>query len=472
MSVLEQLGEPKTVWERFLEICSIPHPSDHTEKIAEYIRSFGEKKGYFSEIDGSLNVRIVVEATNDQLPCIVLQSHIDMVPNSVDPSFDFVNQPITPVVDGDNLTAEGTTLGADNGIGMASMLAFLDHLPEKHGKFIFIFTNDEEVSLNGALTLDPSWVEGGNYVLNLDEEDGGICLGSAGGATTIAEFDANFEKHNETVYYLKISGGLEGHSGVCIHLPRHNINKVWSRVFEELDFRMCGVKVGMADNIIPGVGEWWFTSAMDPTELASHIATKLEDIADEIPEDSKLVFELEEVDNKPRWSLEAHNNFLKYMKFVPHGVKGFVDILGLKTVETSLNIGGIVSVEKDKIRIVTSVRSTNEAQLSDLIDEIVKITDGVAFATDRYPAWDPTPDSNLVKYACEVFEEMGKEPEIYAIHAGLESSILLSKNPKMEGISIGPIIKDCHTPGEYVNIESVRTFWELLSKTIAKLNSL
>eukprot|EP00792_Barthelona_sp_PAP020_P004514 TRINITY_DN2176_c0_g1_i1.p1 TRINITY_DN2176_c0_g1~~TRINITY_DN2176_c0_g1_i1.p1 ORF type:complete len:483 (+),score=165.50 TRINITY_DN2176_c0_g1_i1:32-1450(+) len=470
MSVIEQLGEPKTVWARFLEVCNIPHPSYHTEKIGEYIRDFGAQKGYFSEIDAAGNVRIVVEGNEPGLPCIVLQSHIDMVPNSVDPAFDFTTTPITPIIDGENLTADGTTLGADNGVGLASMLAMLDHLPEKHGKLLLIFTNDEEVGLDGATALCPSWVEDGDYVLNLDEEDGAICLGCAGGCTTVTEFEIKPEENTEPVYQITFRGGLEGHSGADIHFPRHNINKVWARVFEGVEFRLCNVAVGNAHNIIPGVGNWWIATSMEPRALAEHIATRLEEIAAEIPEDCNLFFDLEEVENMPCWSLEAHNQFVSYMKNVPHGVRSYVEILGINTVETSLNVGGVISVENGKVKILTSCRSMNEEQLTDLINEVVEITGGVAVGTGRYPGWAPEPQSKLVKYACEVFEELNMKPHTYAIHAGLECGFLISKNPKMEGIAIGPKIMNPHTPHEFVNIESVRVYWEVLAKTILKLN--
>ena len=476
--------EPKELWKHFDKILSIPHCSGNEEHLAEYLLSYSKNQNLESEKDANGNVVIRVPATpgHEKAPVVVLQGHMDMVgEKNSDVDHDFFKDPIPVVLNGEWITANGTTLGADNGIGLAAALALIESEGVVHGPLELLFTVDEEVGLTGAGKLEPGFLAG-KMMLNLDSEElGAIYIGCAGGG------DSTITLPSETIdapagtkgFVLKVSGLKGGHSGIDLHENRGNAIKILARVLlEALKTQPChlvGLKGGSKRNAIPREAEADLmvleTGLEEFTEIIGRETTKIKEELGSLVSDLTAVIVPAEQPFAKVQAQKSQETVLGLLKDLPHGVEAMSkEIEGL--VETSNNVA-TVSTSGDGFVIGTSTRSSIAEDLLKLRDKIRAISEAAGAKVEEdtpYPGWKPDLDSNLLSTVKQVHErEFGKEPELKAIHAGLECGIIGEKFPGMEMVSIGPWIEHPHSPSERVNFPSVETFWKLLTAVLAEL---
>ena len=479
MSVVENL-KPKLLWKHFEEICKIPHCSKHEEKMREYILDFAKKQGLDFKSDKFGNIAISKPATSgmENKPIVILQGHMDMVcEKNSDVDFDFSKDSIKMKIDGDILAADGTTLGADNGIGVATALAILEDKTAKHGHIEALFTVDEETGLTGAFALSPDMLKG-KILLNLDSEDWGVVtVGCAGGGDSKVEFPIKTQDINgnfETMT-IKISGLRGGHSGVDAHEQRGNAIKIITRMLwkasKDYDFQISDIKGGDKHNAIPR--ESYATISISPSDkdkFISYLKTEKQDILEEIkPIDPKLTLEFEDGEKQTTaLTTDSQNTLLNLLHGLPHGVdKMSYDIPEL--VETSTNLA-TVAVKGSSVQIGLSSRSSIASALQDFRDRIratAEMTGAKVTEETPYPGWKPNLKSNILNLAKKTYKDIyGKEPTVEAIHAGLECGIIGEKLPGMDMISIGPTIKYPHSPEEHVVISSVEKFYDYVLKIL------
>jgi len=477
--------EPKLVWHHFEEICKYPRPSKKEEKIAEYVVSVGERLGLQTEKDKFGNILIRKPATkgNENLKTVVLQSHIDMVcEKNSDVEHDFDNDPIEPYVDGDWVKAKGTTLGADNGIGMAAALAVLESNEIEHGPIEALFTLDEETGLTGANKLKKGWLKA-DILINMDSEEiGFLFIGCAGGMNTFAKFKAKVEKapKNYSSFELIVKGLKGGHSGIEIDVGRGNAVKILNRLIweysQENKVRLSSFNGGNKHNAIP-------REAFAVIAVPKKDDKKLKKFVRKFNE--KVKPEFEAVDPGLAVSVRKHempekflnekvqNHLLNALYSIPHGVtKMSNDIPGL--VETSNNLA-VVETAGKHINIVTSQRSSVESErvdMTNMVTSVLNLASGTVGYNDGYPAWQPDIESDVLKVFKSTFKKMyGKEPEVTAIHAGLECGLIKEKYPDMDMISFGPTMKDVHSPDEKLQISTVTEFYKQLVNALKNIPS-
>ena len=468
MSVIDNL-KPKLVWKQFDEIRKIPRCSKHEEKIRKYILDFAKKHNLKSKTDKPGNVVIIKPASSGMKnkPTVVLQGHIDMVcEKNSDVVFDFSKDPIKLKLKDDILTADGTTLGADNGIGLAMSLAILEDDSLNLGQIEALFTVDEETGLTGAFAMESDMISG-KILINLDSEDFGIItVGCAGGGDSKIEIPIKTKSINGDMesITIKVSGLRGGHSGVDIHEQRGNAVKLLSRLLwrasNDYDFNITELKGGDKHNAIPR--EAYAKVSVKKAEKNNFIdVLKNEEkyILREIkPIDPNFSMEIENI-NKLNTTLtkDSQNKILNLLHGLPHGIdKMSYDIPNL--VETSTNLASVKFFEKNAL-IHLSTRSSIISSLQDLRDRIhaiADLSDAKVTEGDPYPGWKPNLDSKILKLSKKTFKDMfGEEPKVEAIHAGLECGIIGEKFPGMDMISIGPTIKYPHSPEEQVHISTV-----------------
>jgi dipeptidase D len=479
MSIIENL-EPKVLWKHFDEIRKIPRCSKHEEKIRQYIIDFAKKQGLKTRTDKTGNVVILKPASNgmEKKPTVILQGHMDMVcEKNSDVKFDFSKDPIELKRNGDILTANGTTLGADNGIGIAITLSLLEDKTLKHGPLEALFTIDEETGLTGAFALETNMLTG-KIMINLDSEDFGVVtVGCAGGGGSNIELPLKTQKVNGNMQsmLIKVSGLRGGHSGVDIHEQRANAIKLLSRMLWKAQsnnkFYISEIKGGDKHNAIPR--EAFAKISFDKSEkdeLVSTLKAEEKDIYGEIkPIDPNFKVEVKD-DEKVQTALTGDSQIkvLDLLYGLPHGVdKMSYDIPNL--VETSTNLATI-SFNENKAMVHLSTRSSIKTSLQDLRDRIhavAQLSGAKVTEEDPYPGWKPNLDSKILKLSKKIFKDMyGSEPKVEAIHAGLECGIVGEKFPGMDMISIGPTIKYPHSPEEQVHISTVDKFYKYVQKIL------
>ena len=483
MSVVENL-EPKLLWKQFDEIRKIPRCSKHEEKIREYIINFAKKQNLKTKVDKAGNVVIIKPASKgmENKPTVILQGHMDMVcEKNSNVDHDFTKDPIKLKIDGDILTADGTTLGADDGIGVATALAILEDTSLKHGPIEGLFTVDEETGLTGAFALESDMITG-RIMLNLDSEDFGvITVGCAGGGDSKIELPIKMQPIVGDLISMnvKVSGLRGGHSGVDAHEQRGNAIKILNRLLwktsRKYDFYLSEIKGGDKHNAIPR--EAYANIAIkkpDKDKFISALKTEEKDILEEIkPIDPNLKVEIKEIDTLDKaLDKNSRDTLLNLLHGIPHGVtKMSYDIPGL--VETSTNFASI-SVDTSNVEFYMSHRSLVESSLEALMDNhfaLSKLVKGEISFQNRYPAWQPDTNSKLLELSSSAFKDIcGKNPMIKVIHAGLEAAIIKDKFDNMEIVSIGPTIVNPHSPEESVNIKTVALFWKTLIKIIEIIN--
>jgi len=478
MSVIENL-KPKLVWKHFDEIRKIPHCSKHEEKIRECVLDFAKQHNIKSKTDKAGNVVLLKPASQgmEGKPTVILQGHMDMVcEKNSDVDFDFSKDPINLKLNGDILTADGTTLGADNGIGLAMSLAILEDETAKHGPIEALFTVDEETGLTGAFAMESDMLTG-KILLNLDSEDFGvITVGCAGGGDSQIKLPLKTQPTNGNVDTLtiKVSGLRGGHSGVDIHEQRGNAVKILTRMLwkaKDYKFFISDIKGGDKHNAIPR--EAYAIVAIDKSDkdkLISTLKSESKNILEEIkPIDPKFKVDVEDNDEiKTTLTNDSQGRLLDLLHGLPHGVdKMSYDIPTL--VETSTNLATI-SIKDGKAAIGLSSRSSIKSALQDFRDRIratAELSGATVEEDSPYPGWKPNLDSNILKLSKKIFKDMyGKEPTVEAIHAGLECGIIGEKFPGMDMISIGPTIKYPHSPEEQVHVSTVNKFYNYLLKIL------
>ncbi|MBE6377632.1 MAG: aminoacyl-histidine dipeptidase [Lentisphaerae bacterium] len=465
--------EPKKVWYFFDLLCSVPHISKHEAAAAEKFAAEAEKAGLEVIRDNGGNVIIKRPASEgfEDAPRIIMQAHMDMVPAS-EGEFDFINTPITPYIDGDWVKAKGTTLGADDGIGVANAMAVITDKDFKCGALTVILTADEEAGMSGARQLDPAHLEG-RYMLNLDGGDKGFCIACAGGLRQETTFSAEYvpAPAGETVK-ITVGGLPGGHSGGCIHEDRGNALKFLADCLDcQSDIHVAAMDGGSADNVIPA-GAVALAVTDKPLETVQKQLDAYALMLKKECEGAKNVtLTVEKADKKLTqvWSEKFRSDLLSAMILIPNGVMDFDDDLGI--VKTSSNLATIATAG-DKVIIRTSQRSLSDESRQEIAARIrthFELFGGTSQPQAEYPATPPKKDSSLLKKAVECAEKRGKRAVPYAIHAGLETGWFSMKNPAIEIISCGPAHTDLHTPNEKLNIPSVGEFDKFLRELLAAL---
>ena len=478
--------EPNHLWKRFYEITQVPRPSKKEEKIRAYLRKLLTNLKIKFKEDKIGNILAYVPATSgyEKAQTIILQGHVDMVcEKNRDVKHDFENDPLKVSVNDGWVVADGTTLGSDNGIGVAAALAIATDKDAEHGPLEILMTVDEETGLTGATNLEPGFITG-KILLNLDsEEDGSYYIGCAGGIDTVATFTIETESVNSswTTYKLVVDGLKGGHSGLDIIHGRGNAIKILGRtlkMLDDFDFRVVSLEGGSLRNAIPRDSEAVLVMNDSLFENADKAVTNLyKKIFKEYKSvDSGLKISIEKSDAKPDkvYTKKFTERIIDSILALPNGVISMNhDIPGL--VETSTNLATIRSNE-GTLRIGTSQRSSSLSQkeyISESIASVFKLANAEINIGDGYPGWEPDIESKLLKISKDVYYKLfGKQPEIKAIHAGLECGILETKNPGMEMISFGPTIQNAHSPTERVNIETVDRFYQLLKSLVKDLSKI
>lgn len=472
---------PTDIWYYFNEICKIPRPSKKEEKIIAYLNDFGKQYNLDTKIDKAGNVLISKAATPgfEHLKTVILQSHVDMVcEKNNDTLHDFYNDPIRPYIQDDWVKAKGTTLGADDGIGIAAQLAILASKDLEHGPLECLFTTDEETGLSGAFALGKNFLTG-EVLLNLDSEDEGeLFMGCAGGIDTIGTLNYFAEEVPNNMLTLKASvKGLKGgHSGDDIHKGLGNANKILTRflweVAKDFKIKLSSFNGGNLRNAIAREAE---AIILIHKDKEAQVNDKLVNFIGEI----KSVYSVTEPDFKmamshtasPDFVLDpdAQNKLLNVLYACPHGVLAMSQsIPGL--VETSTNLASVKMKDGNQIEIVTSQRSSVEAArmgASQMVRSTFSLAGAQVRHTDGYPGWKPNLNSPILNITKDTYIKLFEtDPEVKAIHAGLECGLFLEKYPKLDMVSFGPTIKGAHSPDERLHIESVNKFWLLLIEVL------
>lgn len=476
--------EPRIVWEQFDAITQIPRPSKKEGKIIAFLVDFAKRHGLEYRKDAIGNVVICKPATpgSEQRPTVVLQSHMDMVcEKNSDVEFDFEKDAIRPYIDGEWIKAEGTTLGADCGIGMAAALAVLIDPSVEHGPVEALFTVDEETGLTGAFELGEGMLTG-KYLINLDSEDEGeLFIGCAGGIDTIATFHYHAEEAplNYTFFRVDVSDLLGGHSGDDIDKGRANSNKIVARLLWEgmqsFELKLSYFNGGNLRNAIPREAYAIFGV---PTRFAAEFRKRFALFA----EDMKAEFRFREpnlritLNEMPQVDkvLDARTQagLVYSLVGVPNGVIAMsFAVPGL--VETSTNLASVKFVGEESIVVTSSQRSSVESAktyVMQMVESVFTLAGADVAHSDGYPGWAPNPESRLLDITVKSYERLfSTEPKVRAIHAGLECGLFLEKYPDLEMVSFGPTLRGVHSPDERLEIATVGKFWALLLEVMKNL---
>ena len=474
--------EPQRVWKYFDKIAAIPRGSTKEAAAREFVRSVAAKLGLESKQDhvGNLVVRKPAHKGRENAPITLLQGHLDMVCEKNEGTLhDFDKDPIKIVRDGDWLKADGTTLGADNGVGVAAALAVMESTDIAHGPLEFAFTIDEETGLTGASEFPPGVLKS-KYFLNLDtEEIGTLCIGCAGGVNTAARRKVKLVPPSAgSAWRIKVSGLRGGHSGVDIHLGRGNALKIMGGVLQDLldhlHAELAEVNGGSAHNAIPREAVALVVVAPSKeSELKSLVAASEAAYKSELGSfDPDLRITAEKAE-RPGTVLDTTDakNTVALLASMPHGILAMSpDVPGL--VQTSTNLA-TVKTKGDMVEMMTSQRSpivTSKQAAARMVATISRLAGFDAEHSGSYPGWKPEPNNELVRTLQEVHKKVfGKPAELIAMHAGLECGVIGEKYPGMQLISFGPTIVNPHSPNEKVQISTVESFWKFLKLALETL---
>ncbi|SHG29317.1 aminoacyl-histidine dipeptidase [Dysgonomonas macrotermitis] len=469
--------EPSIVWKYFYEITQVPRPSKKEGKIIAYLLDFAKKHNLEVKKDDAGNVLITKPATKgyENLPTVILQGHVDMVcEKNNGTEHDFDKDPIETYVDGDWLKAKGTTLGADNGLGVAASLAILASDNIEHGKLECLFTVDEETGLTGAYALGKDFLTG-DILINLDtEEEGELYIGCAGGKGTLATFTYKQEEVpvNQFWFKLEVKGLNGGHSGSEIHKGLGNANKILNRFLwtlsRKIHIYLAAIDGGNLHNAIAReasaiVG----IPVRDKDEVVAMLNVFIAQIEDELKVvDPNVRIEIASTD-QPEFVFDDKTTYglINAVCACPHGVLAMSqDIPGL--VEASTNLASVKMKENNTIVIGTSQRSSTESlknYAANMVNAVFTLGGATVVHGEGYPGWKPNPNSSILEVSKQSYKKLyNVEPEVKAIHAGLECGLFLEKYPHLDMVSCGPTITDAHSPAEQVNIPSVAKWWPFL----------
>lgn len=477
--------QPRLIWECFDEITKVPRPTFHLDKMREFLVGWADRHGIACSTDAVGNVRMSKPATpgHENAPRIILQGHQDMVAEKRgDKEHDFLTDPITTIVDGDWVKADGTTLGADNGMGCAAAMAVLIDDSLVHGPLQCLFTVDEEQGLTGANGLQPGFVEG-DILLNLDsEEHGQLVIGCAGGKITVCELEYAPQPAAPELEWMKLTLDhfMGGHSGMEIGLGRGNANQqlcrfIWEWGKEE-HYALASIDGGNLANAIPRECHAVIGVEKGKAEKFKECVKEFSDMLHAeflLAENPDLIFEAagcpapaEVIDEK------TARNLIAAIFACPNGVQGMSRAVeGL--VETSDNLASVKMPESGKIVVTVHQRSSVDSRRDEIADRVKALFEMIGAEVrfeDSYVGWAPNPNSAVLKVAEESFENLfGHKPRVEALHAGLECGLFLEKMPGLDMISFGPTLKDIHSPSEKANIPSVADFWKFLTDILRRL---
>ncbi len=477
--------KPELVWKYFAKIASIPHPSKHEAELTKYVLGVAKEFNCESKTDSVGNVVIKKPATpgKENVKTVVIQGHLDMVPEkNNDKAHDFLKDPIELVRKDNLIMANGTTLGADNGIAIAAALAIIEDNSLEHGPLEFLFTVDEETGLTGANGLAKDLLTG-KTMLNLDSEDEGtFFVGCAGGRNTLIELKIDFDKPGEkhVPMSLSVKGLRGGHSGLEINKYRGNAVKIIARVLAELTeigVRISKIQGGNKHNAIPRETDALVFVPVKIKTFVTETVHKIESvIKDELasidPDLSVMITDAKTAKTTRIMKKGSQRNLIRLLTALPHGViKMSQDIPGL--VETSTNLA-IITTERASVKLTTSQRSSVASEIGDIVNTVTAICElagAKAVTTDGYPGWKPDMQSPVLKTAIETYRGLyGKEPHITAIHAGLECGVIGEKYPGMDMLSFGPTMEMVHSPEERLHIDSVEKFWNFTTALLKNIS--
>lgn len=483
MSQLTSL-QPTLLWKYFDAILKIPRPSKKEEKIIAYLENFALENNldYKKDAIGNMLIKKAATKGKERVKTVVLQSHVDMVcEKNSNVRHNFDTDPIKPLIEGDWVKASGTTLGADNGIGVATSLAVLANKSLVHGPIECLFTVDEETGLTGAHKLEKDFFSG-KILINLDSEDEGeIFIGCAGGIDTLISFPLKYTKPPKkwSTYQVSIRGLKGGHSGDDINKGLANANKLLTRLLwtarKDFGLLLSDFQGGNLRNAIPREANALVTlDALNAKSFEKYVARFEKMVRNE--------FSYTEPDLSVK--LEAHKPLKKVLKnkvssqllnalyACPNGVMAMSQTVpGL--VETSTNLASVHFKEPDIAEIVTSQRSSVESAKLDTMNRVIStfsLTEATVSHSDSYPGWTPNPNSDVLRLAQNVYQTLfSKQAKVKAIHAGLECGLFLEKYPDLDMISIGPTMRGVHSPDERLHIASVEKFWAFFLKILEEI---
>ena len=483
MKLLTEIA-PQPLFTYFGQICQVPRPSKKEEKIRQFLLDFAKENQLDSKTDEAGNVLILKPATTgmESAPTVILQTHMDMVcEKNSDKIFDFDNDPIETVISDGWVKANGTTLGADCGIGIAAQLAVLTSKKIKHGPIECLITVDEETGLTGAFALKPGFLSG-KILLNLDSEDEGeIFIGCAGGIDTLATFTYQKEEIPEgsAAFIIRISGLQGGHSGDDIHKNRGNANKILTRFLQKAS-KNTSLKLAEFNggNLRNAIAREAFAVLVLPEIESEKLAGEFERF------NSEVLFEFEKAEPKLKLTIEktkmpgfvidseTQKKLINALIACPHGV------LEMSTrmegmVETSTNLASVKFMEENKIVVTTSQRSEIESRkyfAAEMVEAVFNLAGAKVVHSDGYPGWTPNPDSEVLEITVKSYKKLfGVKPVVRSIHAGLECGLFLEKYPGLDMVSFGPTIRGAHSPDERLDIETTQKFWNHLVDVLESL---
>ena len=474
--------QPSQVWGYFEEILKVPRLSKNEAKILNYLEKFADMHGLEKKQDRAGNLVISKKASPgfENRETIILQSHVDMVGEKLaEVEHDFDKDPIETEIEDGWLTAKGTTLGADDGIGIAASLAILGSDEIKHGPLECLFTVDEETGMTGAFGLQPGFMEG-KILLNLDSEDEGeLFIGCAGGIDTLARMKAKTTRipRHKKAFSMEVNGLKGGHSGDEIHKGFGNAIKLLNRFLWNADrrfnIRIASFEGGKLRNAIPREAHAKLVLAPKTAALLriyfDSYKTTIRKELEGVEPDFDMVMKEEVSIPEFGFTKKFQRKLMNTLYACPHGVIAWSqDIEGL--VETSTNLAVLRMLEGDEIEILTSQRSSVESakrNIADRIAALFHLAGADVIHSDGYPGWKPNPNSKILKISENIYKDLFAEnPEVKAIHAGLECGLFLEKYPDLDMVSFGPTIKGAHTPDERIEIRSVQKFWDYLLKIL------
>jgi dipeptidase D len=482
--ILGQL-QPEILWNYFEEICQIPRPSKKEEKIRAFLQDFAKKQHLESRVDEAGNVIISKPATpgKENVKPVVLQSHMDMVcEKNSGLDHNFITDPIRPAISGEWVKATGTTLGADDGIGIAAQLAILSAGEIEHGPLECLFTVDEETGLTGAFALQPGFING-RVLLNLDSEDEGqLFIGCAGGMDTVATFTYKEKKmpKGHIAFKIEVKGLKGGHSGDDIDKGHGNSNKILNRLcwdaLEKFKIRLTVFDGGNLRNAIPR--EAYAIISMAPkwkTAFEQFITTQTNAIKTEwsITEPDLTITYAEVEPPALVINQKLQRKLMNALYGSPHGVITMSQKMpGM--VETSTNLASVKFNNKErKIVVATSQRSdsnTEKIDVAHMVESVFRLAGARVVHSEGYPGWTPNPASEVLHLTVDAYRHLfDNEPVVRSIHAGLECGLFLEKYHDMDMVSFGPTLRGVHSPDERINIESVKKFWDLLIEVLRRM---
>jgi dipeptidase D len=474
---------PQPLWQWFEQICAIPHPSKHEHALSQHIQQWAKAQGLGVVEDkvGNLIIRKPATAGMENCKIVVLQAHIDMVPQkNADKVHNFETDPIEAYVDGDWVKARGTTLGSDNGIGMSSALAVLGSKDIKHGPLEVLLTIDEEAGMTGAFGLEAGYLDA-DILINTDsEQEGEIYMGCAGGVDAHISVPMSWQapEHTNSSFQLTLAGLKGGHSGVNIHLGRANANKLLARFLfkhsDELALELASFSGGSLRNAIPREAH---ISFMLPAENVDKLHQAMEAFQALVRQelalvDPAMVLSLESIDAPTKvMDEEAQNTLIDLLHASPNGVIRMSDEVQGVT-ETSLNIG-VISTEDESVEVLCLIRSlidSGREEVTGMLTALTNLSGASIDLSGAYPGWKPDTSSPIMAIVRETYNDIyKKDPTIMVIHAGLECGLFKQPYPLMDMVSIGPTIRYPHSPDEMVNITTVGQYWQLLLAVLERI---